>query len=267
MPAEMQADEDNAQEEGLSTAVVVDVHPTSSSITSVSGSDIPAITVTSAMESSSGMLFQVPMEGSSKSIVEAARLAALSSQPRTSTHSEVSNVSSSDEDKVPVVAGTSAGHAATIQHPSTSTSSRAASPTPSSNTSNPPTEQKEQTLQPQQQQQQQSGRTRPTPIIWDQPSSSSSSNPSARPARGGLMGSRGGAMMTVRHMAQPDQGHIMPPMLARGHRPMMARGMLGPGQSARRSRPHRGGPGGPSGSGAGGPGGNIGGRMPFQRPF
>lgn len=166
LSAEMQADEDAAQEEGLLASVVVDVQPTSSSIASVSGSDVPAITVTSAMESSSGMSFNSPQE--------AARLAAINSQPRTSTHSEVSSVTSSDEDKVPV-AGTS--HGATIQHPSTSTSSRASSPTPSSNISNPPTEQKEPVPQPQQQQQQLGGRSRPRPIVWDQPSSSSSSNP------------------------------------------------------------------------------------------
>lgn len=262
----MQADEDAAQEEGVSAAVVVDIQPTSSSIASVSGSDVPTITVTSAMESSSGMSFHPPNEGPSKSSLDAARLAAMSSQPRTSTHSEVSSVTSSDEDKVSLAGPSSQ----TIQHPSTSTSSRAASPTPSSNTSNTPTEQKDPGPQPQQQQQQQQGgRTRPTPIVWDQPSSSSSSNPISRPARGGMMGGRGGAM-TVRHMIQPDQGHLMTPMV-RGYRPMMMMtATRGQNQSARRSRPHhRGGPAGAGSGGTGGPGpgGNVGGRMPFQKPY
>jgi len=44
----------------------------------------------------------------------------------------------------------------------------------------------------------------------------------------------------------------------------------GPNQSARRSRPHqRGAPGaaGSGGVGGAGPGGNVGGRMPFQKPY
>lgn len=256
LSAEMQADEDAAQEEGLSAHVVVDVQPTSSSIASVSGSDVPAITVTSAIESSSGMSFNSP---------EAARLAAMNSQPRTSTHTEVFSVTSSDEDKVPV-AGSS--HGATIQHPSTSTSSRASSPTPSSNISNPPTEQKEPVPQPQQQQQQLGGRSRPIPIVWDQPSSSSSSNPTSRPVRGGIMGRGGGGAMPVRHAIQPDQGHLMAPM-TRGYRPVLMMTTRGTNQSARRSRPHL--RGGPAGTGSGGPGpgpsGSLGGRMPFQKPY
>jgi hypothetical protein len=161
----------------------------------------------------------------------------------------------------------------TIQHPSTSTPSRAASPTTSSNTSNLPTEQKEPVPQPQQQQQggHQSGRprpSRPVPIVWDQPSSSSSSAPIPRPMRGGMAGGRGAAM-PVRHMVQPDQGHIMPPMMMmRGFSRPSVRG--GQSQSARRSRPHhRGGPTGAGAPGPGGPGptGNIGGRMPFQKPY
>ncbi|CAL8104152.1 unnamed protein product [Orchesella dallaii] len=262
LAAELQADEDAAQEEGLSAAIIVDVHPTSSSIASISGSDIPAITVTSAMESSSRVSFQPPQEGTSKGTLDPARLAATGSQQRSSTQSEVSNVTSSDEDKV-LVAGTSSSSVGSMQRPSTS--SRAASPTPSSNTSNPPTEQKEPLPQPQHhhQQQQQGGRTRPTPIVWDQPSSSSSANPTSRPIRGGMMGGRG---MPVRHMIQPDQGHIMPQILRGGYRPMMP--LRGQNQSARRSRPHS--RGGPSGVGPGNPGpgpGSLGGRMPFQKPY
>ncbi|ODN06320.1 Nucleoprotein TPR [Orchesella cincta] len=269
LAAEMAADDDAAQEEALSAAIIVDVHPTSSSIASISGSDVPAITVTSAMESSSRMSFQPPQEGTSKGTLDPARLAAMGSQQRTSTQSEVSNVTSSDEDKVLVAGTSSSSNTGSMQRPSTS--SRAASPTPSSNTSNPPTEQKEPLPQPQHHhhhhQQQQGGRTRPTPIVWDQPSSSSSANPTSRPARGGMMGGRGGGTMAVRHMIQPDQGHIMPPMLRGGYRPMMM--MRGQNQSARRSRPHsRGGPSGGVGPGNPGPGpGSVGGRMPFQKPY
>lgn len=76
-----------------------------------------------------------------------------------------------------------------------------------------------------------------------------------------------GSALPVRHMIQPDQGHLMAPML-RGFRPLMMT-PRGQNQSAHRSRPHlRGGPAGTGGGGPGpGPSGNVGGRMPFQKPY
>ena len=126
------------------------------------------------------------------------------------------SVTSSDEDKIDT--GTS-GQAHQV---AASSSSRTGSPTPSSG---------QQSIGDQNSQQSQHRRVRLTPIVWDQPSSSSSSSvpPATRPVSRGRGSLLGRPMMTT-HQLPPDPNVIQP---IRG-----AFRQLRGTPSARRSRPH-----------------------------
>jgi hypothetical protein len=158
-----------------------------------------------------------------------------------------SSVTSSDEDKVDI------GTSTTSEGVQPSTSYRMSSPTPSSGPSQSAGQGSGEQPSHSSATPQHSHRVRPTPIVWDQPTSSSSMPqpiPQQQVPRSSLRGGRGGGRAVPPLMQiPPEPGSLIPhPLPVRGgFRPVRATQQ----QSARRSRPHgprgimRGGPRGP----------------------
>jgi hypothetical protein len=219
-----------------------DVQPSSSDGHSHrTGGDVPAITITSVLDSSlDSPMEQQEAESDNVALQEDFEQSQdgsneqVHSLPPTRTES---SVTSSDEDKIDLGASTSD---LVPQQPSTSSSSRPTSPSPS-NSNAPSAESGDAHAQ-----QPQQHRVRPTPIIWDQPTSSSSVPPAQRVTRGRGVSPAMGRVPPQLHIASDPSGGLGNVGMRGGFRQL--RGAV-PQQSARRSRPH--GRGGPPGRGGG----------------